>query len=161
MHAPANFFAKHYMIHLIVNRKVVQMIMIISNSYCNYGFCSCKNGYTESISTCIRDHTVDLYNYSHWNIAWIPIIFCLIAIFILSIRLCIICFCFDSSKRTSQIHTINTPANNFNTISSGVPFVYNNPNPSSSILQLSCTQPPFDFPPKYDEVVSINQLRNN
>ena len=126
------------------------------NSYCNYGSCSCKNGYTESISTCIKDYKVDLYNYSYLNYLWMLVIIPFIALFI---RFCINYS--HLSRRTPQVHVINTPANNFNTISSGVPFVYNNPNPSSSIVQLSCTQPPFDSPPKYEEVASMNQQRNN
>ena len=82
---------------------------------------------------------------SYWNILWIPIIIGFIGILI---QLCIICSA--SSKRTSQVNVINTPANNSNTITPDVPFVYNNPNPSSSTVLLSCTQLPFDSPPKYD-----------
>ena len=131
------------------------------NSHCSYGTCSCKYGYKESISTstCIRDYTIDLNSYgfdlTYLNFLWILVI---IPFFVFFTRLCMCC---RSSNRISQGHVINTPANNFNTISPSAPFVYNNPYPSSSTVQLSCTQPPFDSPPKYDQVVSMNQQRNN
>ena len=125
------------------------------NSYCSYGICSCKYGYMESTSTCVRDYSVDLnsyaYNYSSLNLLWILVI---VPFIVFLIRFCIMYS--RSSNRTSQVNVINRPANNANTISPGVPSVYNNPNPSSTV-QLSCTQPPFDPPPKYDQVVSMNQ----